>query len=472
MEVEVKKVIRRSAKKRSKKKKTVRGIILCFSILLVVYFGISIYFMNHLYFGSEINSINISGKTVEEVKKLMTAELQKYTLTLKGRDGKTEEIKPKDIGLKYNLEGKIEDFKAEQNPFNWISQFFSSGDYKTTVDMSYDEKLLKEKIDKLSYFKSSNIIEPKNASIEYDGSGYVIIDEVMGNKVKKDILYSSIKTAVTNGESLLDLEAANAYENPKYTSKSKKIVEASDTLNKYVSTEITLDFADRKEILDGSTINKWLTLEKDYSITINEKKIRAYVYELSKIYDTLGKTRNFLTSSGNTIAIGGGDYGWAMSITNETKQIISAIKEGKTITKPAAYYRTALSRKTNDIGDTYLEVDLTKQHIWYYKNGALIAHGDVVTGNLRRNYGTPEGIYILKYKQRNATLKGENYATPVDYWMPFNGNIGLHDAPWRPKFGGEIYKTSGSHGCVNAPPDIARTIFNSIEPGTPVVCYK
>jgi hypothetical protein len=471
MESEVQTVIRKSKRKRKKQKKIVRGRTLWIFIPLVVYLGISIYFMNHFYFGSIVNSINVSGKNVEEVKKLMTAELQKYSLTLKGRDGITEQIKPEDIGLKYNLEGKIENFKGTQNPFNWISTIFSSEDYKTAVDISYDEKLLKEKIDKLSYFKSSNIIEPQNAYIEYKGNSYVIVDEVMGNKVKKDILYYGIKAALINSEPLLDLEAANSYENPKYTSKSKKIIEVSDTLNKYISTKIIHDFGDREKILDDSTINKWITVDKDYKITINEKKIREYVYKLSNKYDTLGKTRSFLTSSGNTIAIGGGDYGWAISITNETKEIISAIKEGKAVTKEAAYYRTALSRNTNDIGDTYLEVDMTKQHIWYYKNGTLIAHGDVVTGKLRNNSKTPEGIYILKYKQKNAILKGEDYASPVDYWMPFNGNIGLHDAPWRAKFGGEIYKTNGSHGCVNAPPNLAKTVFNNIDAGTPVVCF-
>lgn len=55
--------------------------------------------------------------------------------------------------------------------------------------------------------------------------------------------------------------------------------------------------------------------------------------------------------------------------------------------------------------------------------------------------------------------------------MPFNGNIGLHDATWRSTFGGTIYKTSGSHGCVNLPPAVAKTIFENIAAGVPVLCY-
>lgn len=56
--------------------------------------------------------------------------------------------------------------------------------------------------------------------------------------------------------------------------------------------------------------------------------------------------------------------------------------------------------------------------------------------------------------------------------MPFNGNIGLHDADWRTSFGGQIYRTNGSHGCVNLPPDYARRIYDVVQTGTPVICYN
>ena len=55
--------------------------------------------------------------------------------------------------------------------------------------------------------------------------------------------------------------------------------------------------------------------------------------------------------------------------------------------------------------------------------------------------------------------------------MPFNGGIGLHDANWRKTFGGTIYKTNGSHGCVNLPPAVAKTIYENISAGDPVLCY-
>ena len=149
----------------------------------------------------------------------------------------------------------------------------------------------------------------------------------------------------------------------------------------------------------------------------------------------------------------------------------AAIKEGQIITRPPAYLQTVLSYGNNDIGSTYVEIDLTKQHLWFYKNSSLIAEGDVVTGNVSSNHTTPKGIYRLKYKTRNTILRGIDYAAPVDYWMPFNGGIGIHDASWRGEFGGNIYMTDGSHGCINSPYNLAKTIYDNIEVDTPIICY-
>ena len=85
---------------------------------------------------------------------------------------------------------------------------------------------------------------------------------------------------------------------------------------------------------------------------------------------------------------------------------------------------------------------------------------------------TPEGTYKLKYKDKDSVLVGENYRSPVSFWMPFNGNIGMHDASWRYSFGGQIYMTNGSHGCVNLPYSLANDIFYNIDEGTPIICYK
>jgi lipoprotein-anchoring transpeptidase ErfK/SrfK len=447
------------------------GIIISFCILLVIYFSLSIYFTNRFYFGSTVSCISVSGETVEEVDEQMPAKFEGYTLELTEKGKNKEQIKGTDIGLKYNSDGKIQKLKDSQNSFKWIIALFNKENSKTAEVVTYDDDLLKECINNLSCFDSNNIIEPQNPGFQYTDNGYEIVSEVYGNKVNKDALYDSIKKAIINGETIVDLESTKCYEEPQYNLNSKEVLDTKDKLNKYVSSKITYSFGDKTEVLDGSIINNWLKVNDNLEITFDENKIRDYVNKLSNNYNTAGKARDFTTSLGINIKIGGGDYGWIIDKEGEVQDLISTIKDGQTINKEPVYKQTAISHDNNDIGNTYVEVNMTKQHLWFYKNGALVVDGDVVTGNVSNNTSTPTGVYKLKYKERNATLKGEGYSTPVSFWMPFNGGVGMHDATWRAVFGGNIYRTNGSHGCVNEPYGLANTIFNNIDEGCPVICY-
>jgi lipoprotein-anchoring transpeptidase ErfK/SrfK len=147
------------------------------------------------------------------------------------------------------------------------------------------------------------------------------------------------------------------------------------------------------------------------------------------------------------------------------------IEFGETIEKEPIYAQRAFSMGTDEIGNTYVEVNITNQYLWFYKNNKLITKGPIVTGNPNKGNSTVTGTYMLNYKQKGATLRGANYTTKVTYWMPFYGNMGIHDASWRYSFGGEIYKSNGTHGCINTPFYLAKTIFDNIEDGIPIVIY-
>lgn len=82
----------------------------------------------------------------------------------------------------------------------------------------------------------------------------------------------------------------------------------------------------------------------------------------------------------------------------------------------------------NDIGDSYVEIDLTNQKVWLYKDGKKLAATECVTGTYGTDRQTPGGVYSIYYRQSPAVLRGPGYASPVQYWMAFNGGIGLHDA--------------------------------------------
>lgn len=458
--------------KKNPKKKIIIGLLIGVCSLVVIYLGVSLFFVSHFRYGTTVNGVNASGKTVEEVKNEITDKSQNYQLTLGKRDGSTEVIKSTDIGLKYDLGDEVEKLKKNQSGYKWIAGFFSKQNLELNEEVKYDEALLKKTIDNLECLKADNIVEPQDATLEFNGGEYTIKPEVEGSKLKVDELSKGIIDSIISGETLVDLDKLNYYEEPKYTSTTKEIVDAKAILDKYTSTNITYNFGDSKELLGGSIISQWLSINEEFNVTVDENYIISYVDNLAATYNTYGITRQFANSLGTTSTVLSGDYGWILDKETEVQAIKDALESGGTITRDPSYVQSAASRTGSDIGNTYVEINLTTQQVWFYKNGELIVSGNCVTGTgINGQYSTPQGTYVLKYLDRDAILRGPGYEAPVSFWMPFNWDIGLHDATWRGSFGGTIYQYDGSHGCINLPYNVAEAIFNNIEAGTPVVCY-
>ena len=111
-------------------------------------------------------------------------------------------------------------------------------------------------------------------------------------------------------------------------------------------------------------------------------------------------------------------------------------------------------------GLTYIDISIEKQRVILFENGRKVMESACVTGTPNRERATHYGSFRINYKQRNRILRGSQklYEAFVSYWMPFDGGIGLHDATWRGSFGGNIYKSNGSHGCINLPPAFAKQL--------------
>lgn len=453
------------------KNKITGNIIIIVTAIIFTYLLIAIFFTNHFFFNTEINGINLSLKSYEEAPDILKKSINNYKLQIIERDEKIEEILGKDIGLQYNEKNSISNVQDRQASLKWIVGLIKKQNYNIGDLVDYNNENLNNKIKELDCL-NKDIIEPKNVGFKYSNGSYELIEEVYGNKVKKEKLYEAIENSILNGEVKIDLNEKLCYENPEYTVNSEKAMIAKDILNKYVSTKITYLFGDKSEVLDGSRINEWLSVDDNLEVIINEKSVKDYVLELSAKYNTVGIARNFKSSTGKMVEVKGGYYGWKINYVAETRMLLENIKLGAILEKEPIYTQKGLNRDEDDIGDTYVEINLTSQHLWFYKDGKLIAQGDVVTGDPGKGYSTKLGTYMLNYKQKEATLRGPNYEAKVTYWMPFNGNIGIHDASWRYSFGGKIYKGNGTHGCVNSPSYLAKTIFENIDEGTPVICYE
>ena len=104
----------------------------------------------------------------------------------------------------------------------------------------------------------------------------------------------------------------------------------------------------------------------------------------------------------------------------------------------------------------------------------LILSSPVVTGNADMDCGTPTGTYTLRKMDTNCVLRGSDYTEYIDYWIGFDSTgrvYGLHDASWRSQFGGDIYLTDPSHGCVNMPTDKIAQLYDRLEIGATIYIH-
>lgn len=444
-------------------------------ILLVAYLVLSAFYNNHFYYGTWIGELNCGGKDPEAVKQLIRENASRYTLLINGREGMQGQIRAEDIGLEYQFDGTLEKIAEEQNGFAWISAFWNQPQYQMPIMISYEEDLLQQRLDGMLMFQPENMKPPCNAKIsEYNiiSNCYEILEEYPGTTLIRKKAEEAVRTALSQLQEELSLEESSCYKRPSVTKEDSALNQFCRKLNKYVSTQVRYNWNGGEEVIDGDQVSGWLDIDFDnYSVEINTERVRKYVDNLSKIHDTYGKARLFQTTTGEEVVIKGGNYGWRADREGETEALLRIVRAGLQIDREPIYLFEANVKGRDDIGGSYVEIDLTNQHLYLYVDGELITESDFVSGNLARGFGTPDGVYGLTYKTRDAILRGQNYETPVKYWMPFNGNIGMHDASWRRKFGGDIYKTSGSHGCINLPPEAAETIYEYVYKGFPVVCY-
>ncbi len=418
-----------------KKSRVKTGVLVFFGVLVFVYLAGAVYFHYHFFPNTTLNGVDVSGKKSGAAESAIRKQVDTYVLHMTTRNASgEEEITGESIGLKPEFHGEVQKHIDSQNVFAWVVRLFG-----------------KQKL------KMDTVV--------------VFVPQEQGSVVDQSIFQMALTDAVKTLQKDFDLEENGCYKQPDVTEESKELNILADTLNRYAGAEITYDAGEKTEVLDGATISQWLEVNGK-NVTIDEAAVEEYVASLAKRHNTVFRGHSLKTSYGNTVDIKEGDYGWKVDKEGEKEQILKDIKGGTPVKREIVYAQRANSHGENDYGDTYVEINLAKQHLFFYKNGNLLVESDFVSGNQAKRYDTPTGVYGLTYKQRDATLKGENYATPVSYWMPFCNNVGMHDADWRSSFGGKIYKTSGSHGCVNLPPSVAKTIFENIEEGDPVLVYK
>ena len=464
----------------------VTGIIAAILAVTVgcAYGAVTYYYADRFFEGTYINGIDCSNKTAYEVEQAIASTVEAYSIEVTSRNQDPQTISGSQIGYQYMSDGEVLNLLKQQKPYEWVRGFMETRSYNTQENVTFDKTLLQNEVKALNCAQPENQVEPENAYVAMNGDEFTIVPETEGSKLKVKEAYKALDAAISGSQTSIDLGSTpDVYAVAAVTSEDSTLQATRDAYNNYTKASITYTFGDQTVTLDGSTLKNWLQFDEKGQLVQDDasftQHVKDFVAQLASEHNTVGTTRSFNTTSGRTVSVYGSAYGWKIDQDAEAAQLTEEIRTGTQTTREPVYSMRANAYGYNDIGSTYIEVDLSSQHMYYYQGGSIIFDSDIVSGDIRYDdRATPPGIFTLYYKKSPDVLRGEKkpdgtyeYETQVTYWMPFNGGIGFHDATWQAYFGGDRYTYAGSHGCINMPLDAAATLYSIIDTNVPIVCF-
>lgn len=428
--------------------------------------------------GTKVSGVSVSEQSAKEAGETLQQAAEDYKLTVRFAQN-TRTFSAEELGLTVDEDALKRLVKVMQQGQNAAS---AAEDAQTVFTCETD---LKEEMQNLPERTAHADKATQDAVLTYDKKAgkYVIQEEQVGGTIDTQALAEAVQTAAEQLQPELDAVGAGLYGGETVRrSDDEKLNQALEQANQMLKTDVTYTFeVERKNVygeeqLNKSAIQKWLTVSEDGKrVQIDEDKVEDYVNEVARIYSVKEPTTaQFVTASGDHVEVEAPITDESVDTQALKKDILNAIQEGATGQRKASYRKTRTGEQgTTDLGGTYVEVDLDKQHLYLYVNGKKKAEGDICSGSVADGCATPAGLYTIKTKDYDRYLVGVGYRDWVHYFMPFNGGIGLHDSTWREadEYGGDVYLESGSHGCINMPLELVKTVDEYIDVGDYVILY-
>ena len=477
-------------KKSTISKKTLKiilGICIAAAILAVAgLFGYT-YMADHNTLGRKISvwGVEVSRLDAKQAEEKIAAEFENRPVSFQENDKEVYSMTLKDLGYSLNEEdllNKLTDLQKQREENRKI--FPKEENVNLECQIEEDEEQEKQALD-LSNFGTEERKSSTDASIQYneEKKEFILVKQVQGTEIDPDKLETTVDTNLNAafdtallGDTITIPLNKHVYISPAVTATEdmeNKVTSLNSQLKKYRSTTVTYTFGSETVVLDADTISSWLKAEGE-TLTLDEDAIKTYISDLANKYNTIYVPRTFQTSTGTDVTIEGNEYGYRIDQDGEYAQLVEDLKSGTAVTRDPVYSKTGYQRNgTDDLAGSYIEVSLDAQHLWLYKDGNLVTETDIVSGKPVKGRETYRGAWPIAYKASpfNLTSAEYGYDVKVNYWMPFVYGQGLHDASWQSSFGGNRYKTNGSHGCINLPKDQAALIYETIDAGYPIIIY-
>ena len=484
---------KKSSKNKSKKRKKSKNAgkiavmlgIIGAGVLILAYVIGALCYQEKFLPNTYMNTVSVSGMTKDEAEQALLDAKKVDDLTLITPKGEQVVFSAQDFKAEYTIAaGTFNEATSESN-FNWVAKLFTSSEYPVKYEYAYSEDDLRNLIANYDWGKETS----QNAKIIRSDSGnFEIQPETVGDKFNIDTLMTYIAKQLESGESQITMQESGCYEAYKAKVTAEDLQDDLQVYNSYANCNITYDFDDRKITLDSDTVISWLLTKPDgsfittsgHDIPLDEEKVTEFVANMAQETDTYGKDHEFYATVDGWITVpwtNASCYGWLIDRDETVVQLKELIAKGETVTVEPVYetWGVGYSRKTDDIGTTYIEVDISEQHMWYYKDNVVIMDYDIVSGTeTNPSRRTPRGVCQI-VGHINGKVLGtyavQGYEEWVDYWMPFNYlGCGFHDLS-RGAYGGSIYMYNGSHGCLNMRHSEAANLYSEIFDGLPVIVH-
>lgn len=463
-------------------KNAFRILIILIMLTIIVpglsYIGLAYYYRDTYSYGTVINGIYATGKTPEEVN----GELVKgedYSTLYIGLEDKIYDVKSDTIGYSIDYLEPLKLYKQMQNPYLWIENVLDgmkNRDVRPKV--TYDEDALRKVMDDIS---PQRLGEPFVCEIEYSEDGYILND----NKARQydyDKCVSMVKEAIGRGQLYVILDDT-CLKDISYTEEEQRSRQMYGLIEGYHGTAVTIKLEDTDIKLNNAELDSLLCRDEDGmpmlsdsgDLVITKESVADGLKNVVAPYNTYNN-HFFKTHDGRTVHLTKGTLGNSVNTSVIVDEVYDALIAGdRNITASLEYSRKMNEKEQESagkIGDTYIEIDIDAQRMYFYKDGKLLVKINVVTGTHSKGQDTPEGVYYIYNMKRNTYLVGENYRCFVYCWMAIYRGVGIHDATWRKLWEDDTYLLNGSHGCINTPLDEARTIYDNAYVGLPVIVYS
>lgn len=455
-------------------------------VLLCAIYGVGVfYFSSHLFPSTKMGTEDVSLQSERQLTSEFNSVASNYSLDISGM-GFSYKLTSSKIGMSVEANALASEALSHQDSMMWPLELFSSHDLSDLLNISYDEKSLKSIISNQVSIYNQDKKESQNATVVYDedAEGYVVQPEVYGEQLSTKKVLAKVTEAIDSleGECVLtDSEKAV----PSITSDDERLKAAVEKGNQMIAGTINLVVGDDKSkvaTIGKDEIVSWLSFDnKNLEPQIDSEALDKWVASTTEGLNTVGSKRTWKRADGTKCKVSGGSYGWKVDTSKLEDTITTNLKSGDysdielTSTKKAAVFAGKGKRDWK----AYVDVDLSEQKVRYYDDNDKLKHECKCVTGTKGKHDTPEGVYTMDWRQSPRVLKGTNdngttYESKVTYWMPFIDarGIGLHDASWRSTFGGSIWKSSGSHGCVNLPPSEAKWFYQNLPTHVVVVVHK